>query len=980
MENRQRIIFNGFTLDSANESLWKGSERVHLRPKTFSLLQYLVTYPGQLVTKEQLLNALWRDCHVGDEALKHCVAEIRKALKDPAEAPRLIETAHRRGYRFIGEIERSHAANSVQQALADWHDREMEEGISQLVGRASELEQLHQCMQKAMEGVRQVVFVTGEQGIGKTALVDAFLNSVRGAQARDGKEPPKYPRIARGQCIKSHGAGEAYMPLCEALTELCHKADHKRIISVLRQYAPLWLLQMPSLISTAQLRSLRLATLGATRERMLREMAEALEALTVEMPLILVLEDLHWSDYSTLDLISYWAQRRGPARLLIIATYRPAEAMADGHPLRAVKQELHTRQQCQEVPLAFLSEAAVEKYLMQRFRGHCFPSETAAWIQERTDGNPLFMINILDHLVARGLIVQRDKNWILDVTLENASVTVPPTIQQIIEQQIERCTPQELRLLQAGSVEGVEFSVGDVAAALGEKLDRIEARCRALAGRNLFLQPAGTRQVAGRQVACYRFIHALYQNIWYLLLPEELRARLHLRIAEHIEATGGQKPGELAARLAMHFDRGRDFGRSINYYQQAADNANSRYAGREALGLATRGMELLAMVPDAPELKEIEMCLQIALGSALMSTQGLGDEGANRAFSKARELFQQLSKRRRSSKKPLLFSALYGMWSYHWVHADYPVAREMAELLLQLAEGERNALIQDQAHRALGTVMLDHGEFAEAYKHLEKCTDVISRCLAWIAKCSLGYPEQARKNIEVILAYALETRNPESIIFAHLGAARVHMTRNESQKALNCVQLSLELALQHGLAELWIAPMKGIRAWALARLGQVQDGLEQARQALAVFRAIGVSNLKPLILAIFAEISLQAGEIEQGLAAIEEALEEIGCTGMLHSNAEIYRLKGELLWRQTAGQGASLTEVESCFKQAIETARQQQAKLFELRATASLARFLLKQNRQPEASDCLKNVYQWFTEGHNTPDLQEARELLRKSS
>ncbi len=358
VEEHTPISFEGFTIDAASESLWRGSERIHLRPKSFAFLQYLAMHPGQMIAKERLLDILWKDCFVGEGALKHCVAEIRKALEDPAETPRFIETAHRRGYRFIGKISKEAQSANVGQLDP------VQLAGSCMVGRTKELAILQQLLGKAIEGSKQVVFVTGEQGIGKTTLVDSFLKLVSaGLPAQNRSMSPAGPLIARGQCIKSHGAREAYMPLSEAFTGLCRETSRKHIVTTLREHAPLWLLQMPSLASPEQLRKLKRATLGATRERMIREMAEALETLTADAPLILVIEDLHWSDYSTLDLILYWAQRRTPARFLLIGTYRPAEAASDDY-LGTIVQELIAHGQCRELSLAFLSADAVGEYLM----------------------------------------------------------------------------------------------------------------------------------------------------------------------------------------------------------------------------------------------------------------------------------------------------------------------------------------------------------------------------------------------------------------------------------------------------------------------------------------------------------------------------------------------------------------------------------------------------------------------------------------
>jgi predicted ATPase/DNA-binding winged helix-turn-helix (wHTH) protein len=988
MTSHKQILFEGFALDTTNELLWRGSERIRLRPKTFALLRILAERPGQLVTKNELLNAVWQNLHIGDEALKHCVAEIRRALNDSSEAPRFVETVHRRGYRFIGKTHQQKKDDDAGRSRSKSRDQVSAQRSPQLVGRISELAQLHHCLAKAIEGTRQLVFISGEQGIGKTSLLDAFLEAaIPEWPDRSDAVTPIKPLIARGQCINAHGAGEAYMPFLEAFTGLCSTPVHKRVISVLRRHAPLWLSQMPSLISISQLQNLKRSIMGATHERMMREMAEALEALTADLPLILILEDLHWSDFSTLDLISYLAQRRGRAQLLLIATYRPAEAISDNHPLKNIRQDLLARQQCREFPLAYLNEAAVSQYLTQRFPGHRFPEETASWIQKRTGGNPLFMINVLDHLVTRRLIVRHNRNWFLEATLEDAEQIVPPTIQQIIERQIERCTPQEQRLLQAGSVVGMEFTIAALAAMLGEKRDRVEAQYRGLAERHLFLQPISVRQIEGsHKTSRCSFIHALYQNICYQRMPEEWRAQLHLRVANHIESSQGTSPGELSSRLAMHFDRGGDYGRAIKYYYQAAENANQRYAGRDALALALRGMQLLENVSSEAERKENEMCLQITLGTALMSTRGIGAEGVSRAFSRARELFQQLSKYRRSRKKTFLFSALFGLWNYHWVRAEYAEARALAEQLLQLAEAEQDASLLNQAHHSLGIILMDHGEFSGAFEHLRQCTGVISRCCAAIAQCNLGFPDQALKNVGQTLIHALETRNLENRIFAHLGTARVHVARGEASQALDRSQSALDLSVQHGLVEGWLVPMKSIRAWALAKLGQVNNGLEQIRQALVVVRSIGTSNLMPLLSAMHAEICMHADQIDEGLAAIEEALAAARKTCMFHYEAEVYRLKGELLLRHInrlrkfEPGDQQYQEVATCFEEAIRIARQQHAKSLELRAATSLARLLQQQKRQVEAYELLAGIYNWFTEGYDTTDMLEAGKLLQDLS
>jgi DNA-binding winged helix-turn-helix (wHTH) protein/tetratricopeptide (TPR) repeat protein len=605
------INFGPFCLDLLNERLRRGSQTISLRPKTFAVLRYLLEHPGQLVTKEGLLDAVWPETYVSDVVLKVCIREIREVLGDDPKVPQYIETVHRRGYRFIGQIadcglqiadskpsDASGPSIRHQPPATDWPPasdqlqsaiRHRQSAIN-LVGRQAELAQLQRWLEKSVRGQRHVVFVTGEPGIGKTTLVEAFLEQASAAGLG----------VARGQCLEQFGAGEAYLPVLEALGRLCREPGRERLIALLGQYAPMWLVQMPSLISVADRERLQKEIFGATPERMLREMAEAVEALTAESPLVLGLEDLHWSDNATLDLITSLARRQGPARLLVIGTYRPTEVILSQHPLKAVRQELQMHGQCKELPLEFLTEAAVAEYLTRRFPGHRFPVELAGLIHQRTDGNPLFMVNMVDYLLAQGILVERDGQWRLEGQLEEVKVGVPEGIQQMIEKQIDRLTPEQQRVLEAASVAGVEFSAAAVAAALEEEVDQIEACCEGLGRGGQFLRPTGVIEWPDGTVAArYCFTHSLYHSVWYQRVAKARRIRLHKRIGERMEVVFGNRAGEIAAELAMHFEHGRDYRRAVWYLRHAAENATRRYANREAIDCLTRALELVGRLPPA---------------------------------------------------------------------------------------------------------------------------------------------------------------------------------------------------------------------------------------------------------------------------------------------------------------------------------------------------------------------------------------------
>ena len=447
-----------FSLDLVNECLRQGEQEISLTRKAFAVLRYLVEHPGRLVTKQELLEAVWSQTYVSEGVLTNCILRLRKVLADDARIPHFIETVHGRGYRLITPLpldSQSVSSSKFQvPSLATQHSA-LRTQHSVLVGREAELQQLRVSLEQALEGVRQLVFVTGEPGIGKTTVEEAFLEQV----AAEGTV-----WIGRGQCIEHYGAGEAYMPVLEALGRLCREPGGERLLALLSQHAPTWLVQMPALLSATELEALQRQIEGATQERMLREMAEAVEAVTAERPLVLVLEDLHWSDVSTLELLALLARRREPARLLVLGTYRPVEMLGQEHPLRAVKQELQLHGQCEELRLGALSAEDVREYLAGRFAGSALPAGLAQAIHRRTSGNPLFMVNVVEDLIAQGGLAEVEGRWVLNAAVEVLESRVPESLQQMIERQIERLSAEEQRVLEVASVAGAEFSAAAVAA------------------------------------------------------------------------------------------------------------------------------------------------------------------------------------------------------------------------------------------------------------------------------------------------------------------------------------------------------------------------------------------------------------------------------------------------------------------------------------------------------------------------------------
>jgi len=502
MPEPQCFVFGAFQLDLCGERLWCGHEVVRLPPKPFAVLACLVTQAGRLVTKDALLAAVWPDTVVSEDVITVAMRQLRRVLGDQTRTPHFIETVHGRGYRFIAPV--SALASSAGAALLE-APRPAPPPLfccpPHFVGREAALAQLAQWWTTARQGTRQVGMIVGEPGIGKTALVETFLAQV--AATED-------VWVGYGQCLDHYGAGEAYLPLLEALGRFCRGPEGERLVALLRQHAPSWLIQMPGLVPSTEWKRLQRMAGGDTQPRMLRELTEALDVLTTERPLVLVVEDLHWSDLSTLEWLTYVARRRDPARLLLLGTYRPVDAILRAHPIRTVMTELTQHQQAAELPLDYLSEADVTTYCAQRWRGDARWEAVAHMLHQRTRGHPLFLVTLIDEMRRLGLLHEAAAGGEVATSVEALRRAVPASLRHSIEQQLHQVCPADQGLLEAASIAGRAFSAAAVAAAVTQATEEVEARLAVLAHRGQFIAPFGVVESPDGTVAAgYSVRHEL---------------------------------------------------------------------------------------------------------------------------------------------------------------------------------------------------------------------------------------------------------------------------------------------------------------------------------------------------------------------------------------------------------------------------------------------------------------------------------------
>ncbi|MDX1607418.1 MAG: winged helix-turn-helix domain-containing protein [Candidatus Competibacterales bacterium] len=497
-------------LDLDDERLWYAGREIPLTPKLFALLHYLVTHPQRLLTKQELENAVWPDTSATDDVLKHRILELRQALGDDPERPRFIETVHGRGYRYIGDILVTHSVGGLHPTGNVSFDSVRSGDDAVLIGRERELAELHQRLDGALSGRRQVVCVGGEQGIGKSALIRAFLNGLGG---------PMAPRIAEGRCAERFTAGEDCLPLLEAIESLCAGPDGETVADDLAGRAPNWLARLPGLCRDRSLSETSDAGPG------LPELAMALEALSMPRGLVLALENLHWADAATLEALAYLARRTRPARLLILVSSRPVDECG----WATLLTEWRQLPEFSDSTLSPLDEATVAEYLRSRFPG--LPAALAVTLHQQSDGNPLFLESLLDHLHETKTITEEDGHWSLNTDPVRLEPGVPDNLRRLVEHRLEALEATDVELLEAASAAGAEFLVTALAAGLRQPVDTVEQRCEALERCGQFLRRLADRNRPDSAVtACYGFRKALYPRVLYDRLSPGRRRELHRRI------------------------------------------------------------------------------------------------------------------------------------------------------------------------------------------------------------------------------------------------------------------------------------------------------------------------------------------------------------------------------------------------------------------------------------------------------------------
>jgi DNA-binding winged helix-turn-helix (wHTH) protein/tetratricopeptide (TPR) repeat protein len=952
------LRFDEFELDEENALLTRGGRPVALPPKAFAVLCALAKQPGKLTKKEDLLDAVWGHRHVSESVLKTTISQVRTALSDAAAKPRYIETASRRGYRFIGVVLGAPVPTRVAPVPAAHVSVEVKPAATEMrapmIGRTVPLAKLHAAWRNVVNGKRSVFWIAGDAGVGKTTLVEQFISELPAVI------------VIRGQCVEQFGAGEPYLPVLEALSALCR--NHPEFVDLMRAFAPTWLVQLPWLMSEAERATLYRELSGANQERKVREIAELMGRFTAQHPVLLLTEDLHWSDTATLRLLDHFARRTSPARIMWLATYRLMQIIAESHPLKELRQELRLHRLCEEVVLDPFSEVEVAEYLQNRMPDAGIQEAFIHKLHDHTGGLPLFIANVVDDLVAGS----QSTTW-----------SVPESLAGAIEKHIARLAADSQRLLEAASFCGVEFRATTLSAVLGQELQSITQQCDDLAQRQYWLQHVAIVELPdGTLDARYAFRHALYRHVFYQRQGVSTRVQMHRRVAAALERGRSAGIAVTAAELASQHESGLAHSAALRYYVEAARSALSHFAPREAIDITSNALTLLPRCPEGTERLELEFGLVSVRGLACSQQFGLVSREGEIAYQRALELCDILP------LTPDRAQVLGGLAWMYYSRAQYDDASKLAQRLESLSLTHDDPVLVIASCCLLGVINTMRGNYHEARRYLQRGLDaceslgdkvppaafvadpvIVLKVNSAIPLMHIGYIDQARAAMDAAVMRGRERGQLMGRTIALWCAAMFEMRMQRPERVAEHAQALRKLVDDHAIGQAQ-GPSRWISGWAEAYLGSPQEGLR-------------------LILEGF-EFNQRAGMISGGSEVLGYAVEALvlaqdwdGAQAQLDKGREFAKRYGErilfmyhhmLQARIDLGRG-DIAAARRSLENGIAEARSQGSLWMQMR-------LLVLACGLPDASQrdlaALKAVYDLLPEGFSTALVSRARELIQR--
>jgi class 3 adenylate cyclase/predicted ATPase len=857
-------------------------------------------------------------------------------------------------------------------------------GFTPLVGREEEVAFLRRRWEQVTAGHGQVVLLAGEPGIGKSRLVQV-LTDFLAAEA--------YVRI-EWRCSPYHQSS-AFHPVIDQLRRLLRferddtsENRREKLERMLEQHGlafPEAVQHIATLLSVPLPERYPPLTLDPQRlkQRILETLVAWLKQEAQREPVLLIVEDLHWVDPSTLELLGLLVEGLAEERLFRLLTFRP-----DFHASWPMLSNMT------QLTLSRLARRQVEEMVGSIAGQQSLPAAVVQQVVAKTDGVPLFVEELTKAVLEAGRQVgtsaassPRPPGARPADAISNAPLAIPTTLHDSLMARLDRLETVK-EVAQLGATLGREFGYELIAAVSPLDPTGLQQALAKLIDAELLYQRGQPPQVR------YIFKHALIQDAAYQSLLRSTRQRYHQQIARAIEERLPETIETQPELLAHHYTEAGLIEQALPYWQDAGQRAVRRSANLEAISHLGRGLALLKTLPDSPEHARRELALLIALGVPLRATKGFGASEVGEAYSRALELCKQFG------EPSQLAPILRGLWEFHELRAEYRTSRELGEQLLALARRVRDPDLLLIAHNVLGDNLFWLGEFAASRSHLEHSIalydvqqhqshaflygyDCGVACLSFAAWSLwfLGYPDQALRSVERALSLAREQAHPFSVAMALMFATYLRHFRREYPMVR---QLATEVLRMSTVPDalMWSGMGTIIEGWVLAQEGEGAEAIAKIQQGMTDWRAAGQELERPHFLGLLAEAHETVDQLQQGLRALAEARSEADKTGEGFWDAELYRLRGELSSRIGVEAGGTREEEgaspEESFLKAIEIARRQEAKSLELRAVMSLSRLWRRQGRKDEARQMLAVIYAWFTEGHDTPDLRDAKALLEE--
>jgi DNA-binding winged helix-turn-helix (wHTH) protein/tetratricopeptide (TPR) repeat protein len=957
------LRFDEFELDEENALLTRAGRPVALPPKAFAVLCTLARQPGKLTKKEDLLDAVWGHRHVSESVLKTTISQVRTALSDPAAKPRYIETASRRGYRFIGVLLGAPiTARAASQPLPATHadvKPAAAESRPAMIGRTAPLVKLHAAWQGVLNGKRSMFWIAGDAGVGKTTLVEQFISELPGVT------------VIRGQCVEQYGAGEPYLPILEALSALSR--SHPEFPRMMREIAPTWLVQLPWLMPEEERASLYRDLSGANQERKVREISELFGRFTAQHPVLFLTEDLHWSDTATLRLLDHFARRASPARLMWLGTYRLMQVIAESHPLKELRQELRLHRLCEEVVLDPFSELELAQYLHSRLPDCGIQEAFIHKLHDHTGGLPLFLANVIDDLAAQGGI---------SPSATSVAWSVPESLAGAIEKQIARLSAQMQRLLEAASFCGVEFRVATLAETLGQDRQAIAQQCDELAQLQYWLQHVAIIDLPdGTLDARFAFRHALYRHVFYQRQGASTRVQMHRRVAAALERERSSGISVTAAELASQHEAGLAHAAALRYYAEAARNALGHFAPQEAVEITSHALSLLPRCPEGAERLELEFALVSVRGVACSQQFGLASPEAEIAYRRVHELIDLLP------FAPTRAQVLNGLAWMHYSRAQYADALQLSKRIESLALTHDDPVLIVTACSLLGVIHTMQANYQEALRYLQRGVEVceqlgdnipratfvadpvlVMRANLAIPLMHVGYLDQARAQMDAAVIRARQRGELMGRTIALWCAAMFEMRMRRPDRVAEHAQALRKVVDEHAIGQAY-GPSRWVAGWAEAYRGAPREGLRLILEGFEHNKRLGMVSGGSEVLGYAVEAAVLAKDWDAAQGYLDQARE----LGRRCGERILYNYHFLLQSFIDLGRGDGAAARRS-LEDGLAEARSQGSIWMEIRLLGQLCEL-------PHATKAdfaaLKEVYERLPEGFSTAVISRARELLQ---